>query len=213
MTQGRSDDTWLATHLTCLHPTRTLELGCGEGRDSRWLLDHGVRVLATDLSESDLRRHADALPTLIRVRLDIGAGLPFLDGAFNTVLASLSLHYFARAHTLRIAADIRRCLLPGGTLLLRVNSREDVYYGARGHTAIEPHVYRVHNRAKRFFDAADIHEIAAHGWRLDHLRADIIDRYDRPKHVWSRACNGCDAVVTHPQDRAKIRREINEACP
>ena len=74
---------------------------------------------------------------------------------------------------------------PGGWLVLRVNSRRDVYFGARGHTPIEPDFYRVGTRTKRFFDAADIHECAAGGWSIEHLEANVIDRYDHPKHVWT----------------------------
>jgi SAM-dependent methyltransferase len=183
--QNRQDDTWLERHTGQLTQTPRLELGCGEGRDSQWLFSHGVDVIAADLAADALKAHATRLPNVPRVRLDLGLPLPFAPGTFGTVIASLSLHYFSRANTARVFDAIRACLRGGGILLLRVNSTRDVYFGARGHAEIEPNFYRVRTRTKRFFEAADIEQLAATGWALDLLEAATIDRYDRPKHVWT----------------------------
>lgn len=177
------DDNWLAPHRHCFGAEPALELGCGDGRDTRVLLTFGTTVVATDLSAEALAAHAAVLPTVPRVQLDIGAGLPFAGEVFGSVLASLSLHYFSWTQTIAVFADVRRCLRPGGWLVLRVNSRRDVYFGARGHAAIEPNFYRVGSRNKRFFDEADIRTLGATGWSIDCLEAQTIDRYDRPKQV------------------------------
>lgn len=177
------DDNWLAPHRHCLGTGPVLELGCGEGRDTRALIALGASVVAGDLSSQALALHAAAIPAVARVQFDIGAGLPFAAQTFDCVLASLSLHYFSWSKTIAVFADVRRCLRPNGWLVLRVNSRRDLYYGARGHAAIEPNFYRVRDRTKRFFNAADIRTLGASGWLIDHLEAETIDRYDRPKHV------------------------------
>ncbi len=177
------DDDWLAPHRHCFLAEPVLELGCGEGRDTRELIALGASVVAGDLSAQALALHAAALPAVPRVQLDIAAGLPFAAQTFGCVLASLSLHYFSWSETIAVFTDVRRCLRPEGWLVLRVNSRRDVYYGARGHAVIEPNFYRVRDRTKRFFDAADIRTLGATGWSIDHLQAETIDRYDRPKHV------------------------------
>lgn len=177
------DDNWLAPHRHCFEAEPVLELGCGDGRDTRALLTFGTTVVATDVSAEALALHAATLPGVPRVQLDIGAGLPFAAQTFGCVLASLSLHYFYWSKTVAVFADVRRCLRPGGWLVLRVNSRRDVYYGARGYPMIEPNFYRVRGRDKRFFDEADIRTLGATGWSIDYLEAQTIDRYDRPKHV------------------------------
>jgi SAM-dependent methyltransferase len=179
------DDEWLARHADLIAraaPGPLLELGCGDGRDTRWLVAHHPFVIATDRTDlEDCRRRA---PEATLVRLDHGKPLPFRPGTFPLVVASLSLHYFDWEQTQRIVADVRDSLVAGGHLLCRLNSIADVRFGARGHPEIARHYYRVKGRPKRFFDAADLGALFAHGW-TELLRDErTIDRYGRPKVAW-----------------------------
>ena len=82
---------------------------------------------------------------------------------------------------------IQRVLLPGGHLLFRVNSVNDVNYGACEGTEIEHHLYETDDhRLKRYFDEADIREIFG-VFNIEFLQEDIMTRYGPEKHLF-RGC-------------------------
>ena len=62
---------------------------------------------------------------------------------------------------------------------------------------IEPHLFRVGTREKRFFARADVLTLLA-GWRIEHLAERTIQRYEQPKVVWEVAAIGPPGV-----DRAR----------
>lgn len=161
-----------------------LELGCGSGRDTRYLLDHGFRVVAGDYSRSALSTAREFVAQAAFVQFDLRDGLPFPRETFPVTIAGLCLHYFSQAETQRIVAEIRGRLRPGGYLLVRVNSVRDVHHGAVGHTEIEPGCYLVDGALKHFFDADDLRALFADGWRLHHLEERTIHRYQNSKVVW-----------------------------
>jgi SAM-dependent methyltransferase len=66
--------------------TRTLEIGCGEGRVTRDLLARGHQVVATDSSEP-LLRYAVASDSRGSHAVADGAALPFGDACFDVVVA------------------------------------------------------------------------------------------------------------------------------
>ena len=166
-----------------------LELGCGGGRDTATLRAAGLAVVATDIARPSLRRTAETARGAAVVQLDLGEPLPFRTTSFRVVVASLSLHYFSWRRTTRAVDEIARCLRPGGLLLARVNSTKDVNHGAGVGDEIEPHLFRVGTREKRFFDRADVMALLA-GWRIEHLVERTIQRYEQPKVVWEVAAIG-----------------------
>lgn len=110
-------DPWLERWLKVLPPTTAkpvLELGCDAGQDTRWLLDHDLPVVATDLSFEALQRARCSAAKAMFVRHDLSTPFPFRTASFGTVVASLCLHYFDEHTTLRAIAEVRRCLVPGG---------------------------------------------------------------------------------------------------
>ncbi|BDP42211.1 hypothetical protein DAETH_21800 [Deinococcus aetherius] len=162
-----------------------LELGCGEGRDTRFLLSAGFdRVTALDISEQALAE-CRKLPGSPRCLLhDLREPLPFADGTYEVVLASLCLHYFSWDITGAAMQEIWRVLKRGGLLLCRVNSTRDVHYGAAGHAELGHHYYRVGEKQKRFFDRTDIETLFDPSWRRLAVQELEIDRYAKPKTVW-----------------------------
>ncbi|MEW1637559.1 class I SAM-dependent methyltransferase [Streptomyces sp. NPDC093801] len=98
---------------------RVLDAGCGSGPLSAALRDCGAVVTGIDVSAGMLalarRRLGDDVALHV---VDLSAPLPFADGAFDDVVASLLLHYLEDwGPTL---AELRRVLRPGGRLLASV---------------------------------------------------------------------------------------------
>ena len=160
-----------------------LELGCGRGADTGVLVSRGFNVVALDLNAEALN---DCLvnPGCTPVRADVSATLPFADNSFRFLLASLSLHYFNWEETLAIASEIQRVLASGGMLLMRVNSTEDVNFGAGSGEALESDYFRrVNGQEKRFFKAAHVRAMLQNLTLLD-IAHETIDRYGKDKNVW-----------------------------
>lgn len=99
---------------------RILDAGCGSGPVSAALRDRGAVVTGIDASAGMLavarRRLGDDADLHV---VDVRDPLPFADGAFDDVVASLVLHYLEDwGPTL---AEMRRVLRPGGRLIASVN--------------------------------------------------------------------------------------------
>lgn len=94
-----------------------LEVGCGAGPLTEWLVDHGATVTAMDASPRmlDLAR----LRVGERARLVLGSledGLGFQpDGSVDIVVASLVLHYVRDWQS--VFSEFRRVLVPGGAVV------------------------------------------------------------------------------------------------
>lgn len=99
---------------------RILDAGCGSGPLLAALRDRGATVTGIDSSARMLelaRRRLDADASLQVA--DLRDPLPFEDGSFDDVVASLVLHYLEDwGPTL---AEFRRVLRPGGRLILSVD--------------------------------------------------------------------------------------------
>ena len=89
----------------------TLDLGCGEGRLSRYLRSAGYRVVGADAAPTMVRL-ADAHPAAAPAVLADAAALPFRAGAFNLVVAYMCLHDIDRMP--QAVAEASRVLAPGG---------------------------------------------------------------------------------------------------
>lgn len=97
-----------------------LDAGCGSGPLAAALVDRGARVTGFDGSpqmiELAQRRLGSAVP--LRVH-DLSQPLPYADGEFDDVVASLVLHYLEDWRP--PLAEIRRVLKPGGRVVMSVN--------------------------------------------------------------------------------------------
>ena len=99
---------------------RILDAGCGSGPLFAVLRDRGAVVTGFDKSAGMLelarRRLGDGAD--LRVA-DLGRPLPFPDGTFDDVIASLVLHYLEDWGP--ALAELRRVLKPGGRLIASVD--------------------------------------------------------------------------------------------
>ncbi|HET6501269.1 MAG TPA: class I SAM-dependent methyltransferase [Amycolatopsis sp.] len=99
---------------------RILDAGCGSGPLFAALRDRGAVVTGIDASAGmlELARQRLGADADLRV-VDLGGPLPFPDGVFDDIVASLVLHYLEDwGPTL---AELRRVLKPGGRLIVSVD--------------------------------------------------------------------------------------------
>ena len=137
-------DDWLDLFLddinNCTLPI--IDLGCGSGNDSKYLIEHGKKVVACDYAENAVENARKNFPELIDAKcFDMTEGLPFGDGYAGIIVADLSLHYFSEEVTKSILAEIKRVLDRDGKLIFRVNSINDVNHGAGQGTEVEHHYF------------------------------------------------------------------------
>ena len=138
-----------------------LDLGCGSGNDTLYFVEKGKKVIACDQSMNAIKNIQKNFPEVLEARcFNMLDGFAFEDDSFEIVCADLCLHYFKEADTCRILNEIRRILIPGGHLFVRVNSVKDVNHGAGQGIEIEPHLYRTEDgMLKRFFDEEDVRRL------------------------------------------------------
>lgn len=153
-----------------LRGAHILEVGCGMGFDSLEFLKRGVRVTATDLTESAValaRRHFDiAGHEPEAVQAENVLRLSFADDTFDAVWACGVVHH--TGDTARAIQEIRRVLKPGGRAMVMHMYRRPswMYYLSRyGRENIEfkeedaPVTHFVRDaEALRMFDGYDIVE-------------------------------------------------------
>ncbi|MFF7245934.1 class I SAM-dependent methyltransferase [Embleya sp. NPDC008237] len=127
---GPSDDMFTrAEHdflLARVHPgDRVLDMGCGTGRFTVPLAEHGAHVSGLDISRSMLdvaERKLAARGLHADLREGDMASIPFPDDSFDTVTSMLALMHIPIADRPTVFAEVRRVLRPGGRMLLGVKN-------------------------------------------------------------------------------------------
>lgn len=181
------EDAWLERRRSLLETgadAPVLDLGCGAGEDARSLSRWGFEVVAADFSGKALELTGRRAPEAETKLVDLTRDLPFPDAHFGAIVASLSLHYFPWPETVEILEDVRRCLVPDGHLLTRLNSTSDPYYTAARKEDIGPHLYLVEGSSKRLFDRDDVIALLSTRWRIEDLQEMTTSRYGYEKTLW-----------------------------
>ena len=90
---------------------RCLDVGCGEGHNTRLLRDRGARLTAIDISDTFIRAARDADDSIGYVQAD-AMQLPFGDGTFDVVTAFMSL--MDTPDPIVTLQEMTRVVRPGG---------------------------------------------------------------------------------------------------
>jgi SAM-dependent methyltransferase len=133
---------------------RVLDLGAGQGQDSRYFAQQGYDVVSTDLEDAalalNLAKTTGITQGKINIKkLDLTEPFPFKNQEFDVVYAHLSLHYFDTPTTHRIFSEVHRVLKKGGVFAFFVNSVDDPQYGTG--PQLETDYFQIEKIAKRFF--------------------------------------------------------------
>ena len=180
-------DNWLDDFSNVINNCSTpiLDLGCGSGNDTLYLIDKGKKVISCDYSINAINNIKKNFPEVYDTKcFNMLDGLPFDDNSFDIVIADLSLHYFREEDTFKIINEIKRVLTDKGSLIFRVNSINDVNHGAGEGIEIEHHLYETSDkRLKRFFDEKDI-KYFFKDFDIEFLNEEIMTRYELEKRLY-----------------------------
>jgi SAM-dependent methyltransferase len=100
-----------------------LDLGCGAGRDTEFLLDRGHVVVAGDVSAEMLRTTIDRCrpARAVCVQLDMRR-LPFAGGSFMGAWVCASMVHVPDVHVGGCLAELHRTLLPDALIAISMKS-------------------------------------------------------------------------------------------
>jgi SAM-dependent methyltransferase len=179
-------DMWLNKFVYILEKTKDtpiIDLGCGYGNDTLFLIERGFDVISCDYCIEAINRLKRLLPSGRTSVFNIANGIPFEKNSFKVIIADLSLHYFSQKITEKIINNISEILINKGYLILRVNSVKDVNHGAGQGIRIEENFYNINGHFKRFFNLEQVHNFF-NNWDIEYLEECEMNRYKEKKIVW-----------------------------
>jgi demethylmenaquinone methyltransferase/2-methoxy-6-polyprenyl-1,4-benzoquinol methylase len=92
---------------------KILDLCCGNGQATRYLVEHSQRVTGLDASPFAVKRARENVPQAHFVE-GWAENLPFDDASFDLVHTSVALHEMAPDQLTQILQEVYRVLKPGG---------------------------------------------------------------------------------------------------
>jgi SAM-dependent methyltransferase len=93
---------------------RALDVGCGFGRWTRWLTEHGAEAVGVDPTEGMLRAARAASDPSIEYRRMSATALDFPDGSFDLVTCITVVQHLEPSEQESAIAEMARVLRPGG---------------------------------------------------------------------------------------------------
>jgi 2-polyprenyl-3-methyl-5-hydroxy-6-metoxy-1,4-benzoquinol methylase len=122
--KDHSNDTWWqegTNHLLSLLPqgASILDVGCGGGHKTKYLLDKGFTVLGTDFSENMIKRAEKEVPEARFQVLD-AYETDTLTKTFDCVFAQAMLLHIPKARVIEVLTKFKSVLKPGGLLYVAV---------------------------------------------------------------------------------------------
>jgi SAM-dependent methyltransferase len=109
---------------------RVLDLGSGDGRFTQEIARIGAKPVGVEVAQAAIDRARAGYPDLDFRLVPIDGPLPFDDGSFDVVWSSEVIEHVA--DTARWMSEVRRVLVPRGTLLLTTPSHGRLQLAAKG---------------------------------------------------------------------------------
>lgn len=160
---------------------KAIDLGCGLGQYTDYLLSEGFDVFSCDISNEVLKTLKSRNPKLKTLELDMTSTFPFKDNSIKLVFANLSIHYFDEASTKKLLAEIRRVLDRDGYFMGTVNSTKTIEL--TGLEVIEPNYYYGYGKYGRYFDKKQIDNFFKE-FDFVILKEVTTKRWNRTKIMW-----------------------------
>lgn len=183
-------DNWLEDYndiLTENKDTEVLDLGCGIGADTLYLIERGFNVLSCDFSKEALKSIRENIPNSKTKYLNMLEPFPLANESYSLIIADLSLHYFDNDTTIHIMNEIKRVLKDNGVLLARVASVNDFNFGAGIGEQLEKNFYFEGDYTKRFFDQKDVNKYFGIIGKVESFETSMIrneEEYAKPKRLY-----------------------------
>lgn len=162
---------------------KVLDLGCGIGQYTRYFLEEGCEVVASDISFKALEYLAQKTPGIKVVQQDMSEKLKFEDDSFDIVFANLSIHFFSKEDTENLIKEIRRILKSGGYFVGSVNSTAAYEYIKDHVVEIEENYYDSKGRFVRLWNEEQFEHFFK-DWEKVHLNEVTEIRWDKQKNMW-----------------------------
>lgn len=190
------------------HVETVLELGFGQGRDTLWFAEQGLRVAALDYSgqavaemaaEARSKGQADRIAARLH---DVRQPLPYPDDSFDACYSHMLLCMeLTEAEIAFALGEIHRVLKPGGLALYSVRSDRDKHFGAGTHLGED--LYEVGGFVVHFFRDAKIRRLAR-GYEV--LAVDRIEEGSLPRDLYLVTLRrNAEAVLVPPEEEGMIR--------
>lgn len=96
-----------------------LDVGCGCGRDTKYLLDRGIDTIGIDLSLGMIDQAKKYVPNAKFLQMDMRK-LEFEESSFDGILAMASVLHIPKAQMPELLAEFRRVLRDNGLLYITV---------------------------------------------------------------------------------------------
>ncbi len=169
--------------MPSLKGKRVLELGCGNGKTAAALVRSGEEIVAVDYSRKGLEacRRGLTYNNLLLVEADV-RNLPFTDATFDQVVAFHVLGHLLKDERRGAVEGIIRVLRPGGGLLIKVFSSNDMRCGSGERT--EPGTYvKGTGISCHYFDAAELTDLFQDLHTVVQEEVRVEKRYDGENRV------------------------------
>lgn len=103
--------------LTIARETKILDLCCGSGQTTQFLVQYSNDVTGLDASGRSLDRAKQSVPAASYVEA-LAEEMPFAGGQFDLVHTSVAMHEMRPAQLRQIFIEVYRVLKPGGLFIL-----------------------------------------------------------------------------------------------
>ncbi|MBD2773775.1 class I SAM-dependent methyltransferase [Iningainema tapete] len=104
-------------NLSISSDTKVLDLCCGSGQATKYLVKYSQNVTGLDASPLSLKRARQNVPQAEYVEA-FAEEMPFADNEFDVVHTSVALHEMAPEQLRKIIEEVYRVLKPGGVFTL-----------------------------------------------------------------------------------------------